>query len=340
MTGCKRRGCLELAAPGSEVCESCGRRREWERKYARDQREKQLKEQLRTAARCPKRQGPATCGGPIRVDVGTLGETVLVCEWCERQAAGICRDCSRPVYGTIRKARYCAEHAKASRQRSIEASQERHHDERLQRSREYYQGNDEVRQRRTEYKRAWRKANPEKVKAQKKRYVERHAADPNSKYNRYHAKYRKKYRHQRRVLERDRLRVAPPLRKSSPKCTKCGKSTRWKPVPFGGSGRPWTVCTACLHPCERAVRQKSRRRQLARAREYFDAIPRKVNRPPREATRGPGWERLCITPGCETVLTHRRKKCTKCRARDAELAAQRLADHRGRGRRTDLENVA
>jgi hypothetical protein len=314
-------------------------RRTYQRDYARRKREERLAAQMKSATRCPKRQGPTTCGGPIRTEIDRLGRTVLVCEWCERQKRGVCRDCSRPVRGAIRRARYCEEHFEASRQRSIKASEDRHHDERLKRSRAYYRDNEEVRQRRIEYKRAWRKANPEKVKAQKKRYVDRQRPDPNSQYNRYHAKYRKKYRHQKRALERDRLRITPPEKKASPECTKCGKATRWTPVPYGKSGRPWTVCSACLHPCERAIRRKNRRRQLVRAREYFDAIPRKVKRP-REATRGPGWERLCFTPGCEIVVTHRKKKCTKCRARDRELAAARLADHRGRGRRTDLENVA
>ena len=69
-------------------------------------------------------------------------------------------------------------------------------------------------------------------------------------------------------------------------------------------------------------------------------MPKKVKLPPQMAERGPGWERLCITPGCDIVVTHRRKKCTKCRREAAARAAAKLAAHHGRGRRTDLGRVA
>jgi hypothetical protein len=122
--------------------------------------------------------------------------------------------------------------------------------------------------------------------------------------------------------------------------TRCGKSTRWTPIPHGGNGKPWTVCTPCLYPSERRIRQQNRRRQLARAKEWLSIDRAQVKVPPQLAQRGPGWERTCITPGCDIVVTHRKKKCTKCLDRDRLLAERLLASSRGRGRRTDLERVA
>jgi hypothetical protein len=324
-----------------------GERTKYQREYARRKRrerlEVELAHELQTGARCPwPTSGGHKCGGILRTDVGALGRTVITCDWCERRRRGICRDCSMPVQGAIGRALRCATHKHVASRASMRASEERHHEARLESSRAYYRDNDDIRRQRNEYKRAWRKANPEKVREHKKLYIERHKNDPTSQYNRYHAKYRKKYRVQKRELERDRLVAAPPARKTSPLCSRCGKSTRWKPVHRGHAGRPWTVCTSCLFPCERKARLRNRRRALHRAKEWLESIPKpeRIKRPPQMAQRGPGWERLCITPGCETVLTHRKKKCTKCRARDETIAAQRLASHRGRGRRTDLENVA
>jgi hypothetical protein len=339
---CSRKNCPHPAAANADVCTACARRREWERKHAAAKREAKLAEQLRASHTCPRRQGPGICGGKIRTEIGQLGQTILVCEACERRKAGICRDCPAPVYGKRGRATRCAKHAEVARVEAVRASVERNHDAVLERARAYYRDNDDVRQRRIEYKRAWRKANPEKVRAQKKRYIERAAAKPNSAYNRYHRKYRAKYRLQKRELERDRLKAAPPPRKTSPKCTKCGKSTRWRPIPHGHAGRPWTVCTKCLFPCERRERARNRRLALQRSKEWFASIPdpARIKRPPRTAVRGPGWERTCISPDCDVVVTHRKKKCTKCRQRDAELARQKLEAHRGRGRRTDREVAA
>ncbi|HEY7236543.1 MAG TPA: hypothetical protein VH539_20445 [Gemmatimonadaceae bacterium] len=348
--GRSARGARRVRGGGMNQCSGAGGRgcacpfhvrlRERHRGYARARRAKRLDEEMQTAATCPRRQGSSTCGGRIRVDVVEFGKTKLTCERCERRTRGICRDCPARVYGQVGKAIRCARCARVATREAVRASEARHHDERIEKSRAYYRDNEEVRRRRNEYKRAWRKANPEKVRAQKKRYVDRHAANPNSRYNRYHKKYRTRYREQKRELERDRLQAVAAPRTARP-CTRCGKSTRWRPVHKGHAGKPWTVCTKCLHPCERKTRLRNRRRALARAKAWLDSIPdpSRIRRPPTAAVRGPGWERTCITPGCDTVLTHRKKKCTKCRQRDAQAANQTLAHQRGRGRRTDLEGA-
>lgn len=291
---------------------------------------------------CPRRAGKYPCGGRLEVYTDHLGRTRVRCLLCERRKAGICRDCPAPVYGARGRALRCRVHADQAVRESLARYAERNIEEVRARARARYQNDPVKRAHGNALKSLWRKTNPDKVRAQKLRYVEKYRADPSSKYNRYHARYRAKYRLQKRELERDRLKAKPPARKTSPKCTRCGRSTRWRPVHKGHAGRPWTVCTKCLFPSERKIRRAARRREHQRSKAWEASIPNpaRIRRPPKMAERGPGWERLCITPGCETVLTHRRKKCSKCREADRRAAELARAPFRGRGRRADLVRVA
>jgi hypothetical protein len=307
------------------------------REYARRQRAKELDAKLKTATRCPKRQGKFECGGPLRIDTDGNGMTVVTCEWCERQKRGICRDCPKPVYG--KRARRCRECAHKANRASEQRWFAEHRDEELAKYREYY-NRPEVRTARNEYKRQWRKANPDKVRAQKKRYVARHSGDKASWYEKYHARYRRKHRLHYRELQNTRNAIAREGW-TPPACKKCGRATGWTPVPGRASGRPWDLCNRCVFPCERKNRRRIRRAAAKRLatdpRFGLPPKPVKVRRPARAAVRGPGSERLCITPGCDVVVTHRKKKCTKCRERDRRLAEEKLAPARGRGHRTDLD---
>jgi hypothetical protein len=323
------------------TCAFHNHRRRYSREYARRRRDQAFAGQLTTAHRCPKKTSKSTtCGSKLDTTIDLDGRTIVSCPKCERKRRGLCRGCSARVDGTIGKALWCARCRHRANLESARRSVARNHDQVLRAARAYYQTRPEVRAHRNEYKRQYRKLHPDKVREQKRRYIEKHRTDPNSAYNRYHRRYRAKYRLQKRELEIERLRVAPPARKTSPACTRCGKSTRWLPVHKGHAGRPWTVCSKCLYPGARAARKRNRRRALARAKEWLASLPKpgRIRRPPNVAVRGPGWERTCLTPGCDTVVTHRKKKCTKCRARDAQLAAAHLASVRGR--RTDRERVA
>lgn len=320
------RGCL---------CAWHQRRRTYGRRYAATKRRHALEATWRTDSRCRKR----FCGGPIETVIGPLGQTVLQCTWCARQEAGICRDCNRPVEGTRRKSLRCAAHKHAAIRASLRRYAERNHELVLARARKSY-SEPERRRRRNEYKRWYRKTHPEKVRAQKKRYVEKHRLNPNSWYNRYHRRYRAKYREQKREMERERLKVLGHQRaKPIPRCKRCGGATRWRPLFKGHAGKPWTICTKCLYPCERKERMRKRRIALKRSKEWLASIPApgRIRRPPQATVRGPGWERTCITPGCDRVVTHRKKKCTVCRQREAEAAVALITAHVGRGRRVDLQ---
>lgn len=305
-------------------------------------RDARLEAANRHAQRCQHRHGGGRCDAPLETTIGEFGRTVVVCPACERRKRGVCRDCPRPVEGTIGKAVRCARHKEIARNEQFRASEERHKEKRLEHSRRYYQDNEEVRRRRNEYKREWRKAHPEQVRAQKKRYVERHRDNPNSARSRYFARYRKRhgayYRELQATKDAER-RAQRPI----PPCSDCGKPTGWTWVP-GRTGRPWLTCMKCCWPHQR----KKRRRTMRELQKQIAADPRfglppkpvVVRKPRTVATRGPGGERLCISPDCDIVVTHRKKKCTKCQRRDAAIASEKLAAHHGRGRRTDLEHVA
>jgi hypothetical protein len=304
--------------------------------WARRRRERQLEVARQTAQRCPKKYGPGTCGCLLRAGTDTIGRTIIICDWCDRKKAGMCRHCSRPPYAA--RAVFCADHARQIRRQQIRASEVRHADERRKRQREAYWANEEKRLADNEYKRLWRKANRDKVREQKRRYVERHRGDPKSAYVRYQQRYRKQFKLHRRDIVK---RLNEKLRRPIPNCDNCGKPTGWTPVPGRTGGRPWDTCMKCAWPFERKRRRKIRREAAKRIASDpsfgLPAKPVRVKRPTNSPPRGPGDERMCVTPGCDIVVSHRNKKCSKCKRREAELAAHEIAKTCGRGRRTDLE---
>lgn len=225
-------------------CASHARRRVYAREYARRQRGKTLDARRMSARTCPRRFGRfGTCGAVLVSDI-VQGALVVSCPACDRFSRGFCRDCPARVDGTPRKARRCrACKAKALRSHTRKYTANNRADVN-RRARASYR-NDAVRQRRNEYKRAWRKANPEKVKAQKVREASR----PSATRNAYHAEYRKVHR------------------------------TR-----------------------------------IANAQ--------------RAAYHGDRKLRTCLTPGCSIVVTHRKKKCTRCKEsarRTAQFALRERA---------------
>jgi len=257
-----------------------------------------------------------------------------VCLACERQKNGICRRCPSPVAGKNRKSIYCSRCAPIAQREHVRAYEDRNREKVKERAREYLRNlNPEERARRLEYKRLYRLANPEKVRAQKKRYVQRMRDKKSSAYITYHRRYNKKHGEFYKVLIKEKKKAAIP--RKIPRCRECGGSTRWKPID-GQTGKPYEKCNRCCWPHERKLRQARRRRQLRDARIAAAAKPRKLRPPAKPAVRV-GLERLCLTPGCETVLTHRKKICTKCQRDRVQKAIAQLGPTTGRGRRTDLE---
>lgn len=233
-------------------------RREYHREHARRQRQQRLQERNRTAATCQRRHGQGMCGAVLETVVLAGGRTAVVCPLCERRKRGICRDCPAPVEGRVGTAVRCAVHKECARRVRVAQHRERNKDEIRRRHRQLWREQrrrkDERDQRRLEYNRAWRKANRDKIRAQKRSAALRQSPRV--------LEYMREYRERRRA--------------------------------------------------EYAEQQRQR---------YYGKRPL----------------RTCLTPGCEIVVTGRKKKCGQCKAREAEAAARLLAQVRGRGRRTDIE---
>lgn len=324
--------CGQPPLPAREVCAAHERRRRSQREYMRRRRARERADRQRTAMRCTFRLGQTECGGQLRADVDRrFGRTVLVCDWCERRKAGLCRDCPRPVAGTIGRALRCAECRRLANNASKARHVARNHDETLARARAAY-ADPVVRERRNEYKRRWRKANRDKVRAQKRRAALRQPRRVLSYQKRYRAKHAAYLAEQRRMRYRQQHPVPTPV------CVVCGRSIPWEPP-----GRPYRRCDQCVFPCERRRREALRARRQAAAAEAPDVglppKPVKVRRPRQPAVRTATGEKCCITPGCSSVVPGRAKKCPACKAVERDLAVTLLAP-RARGVRRHGSSTA
>lgn len=221
------------------------RRRPYARRYAAKKRARAISAKRMTARTCPRRFGRhGVCGGVLDADV-IGGVLVVTCPLCERMAKGLCRDCPATVDGPVGRARRCAVHRAAANRQSMRKYTENHRYALRVRARKSYQTSEAERTRRAEYKRAWRKANRDKVKAQKRRAALRQPARVREYMTEYRATHRRKSAAQGRA-------------------------------------------------------------------RYHGTLPL----------------RTCLTARCSTVLTGRKKKCARCKEREARAAAQALAARR------------
>lgn len=287
-------------------------RRLYQRDYARRTRERRFAAERLTADRCPKRWGKHPCGGPLHTTTDRIGRTLVLCAWCERHALGLCLECPQPVIG---KAKRCPACQVIERARAVARYRARHHDRVCAREREFYM-RPAVRAARNEYKRAWRKLHPEKVRAQKRRAALRQPQHVLDYMRRYRARYREHYR----SLELARYYRLHPVR-PDPHCVRCGE-----PIAWAGRGNPPKRCDRCVPRCILRLREAGReRRRLAVA--GAPERPRVLRTPRRPRTTyilGDGTHRCCGA-GCRALLEGRVKKCASCKARARYAAAESMA---------------
>lgn len=203
--------------PGGRGC-SCryhvGRRKS-NSAWARRNRARKLDARRQSARTCPRRFGAGFCGGVLESDI-VNGALVVTCPLCERFERGICRDCPRPVDGATGRARRCTRCKVIALDACVAMYVTRNKEELRVKARRRYQTDDAIRQANNEYKKAWRKANPEKVKAQKQRWGKKQAASIYEYQSDYRATHRRKLRNQRRQLHQD----TRPLRRCiTPRCS-------------------------------------------------------------------------------------------------------------------------
>lgn len=181
-------------------------RRKYKREYARRQRAAKLNAARQSRSTCPKGRGAGICGGALYSITDGNGSARVVCDRCERQRRGICQDCPLPVEGQIGKALRCARHKADAVRGQIHRYAERNRKTVNLRARQSYQTDREVRARRNEYKRLWRKLNRGKVQAQKRR------ANLRGYGKDYQAKRREREREQLAAREAARYRGITELR--------------------------------------------------------------------------------------------------------------------------------
>lgn len=212
-------------------------RRAYQRAYTRRRRAAALLAANRGATHCQRRQGQSVCGGRLEDRPDRLGRMQVICPRCERRAAGLCRDCPRPVYGKRGFAIRCQAcnlkaHAVASA-KSLELNRT----ERNRRWRQRHKARTpEQKALDAARKRAWRLAHPEHIARAKRR----ESLKQSPRAAAYHAARRKAQRAEIAAKARERywlLRGAKPV----VHCRKCGDE-----IPRPAMGRPRLTCNACV----------------------------------------------------------------------------------------------
>ena len=174
------------------------RRRRYGREYAQRKRDRALDERRRrNGDKCPRRFGHyGVCGARLFSETTRKGTVRIRCPACERMARGICMNCPNPVDGypgKARRCRSCKTKEKIAATRRCEqkdpARRKRMHKE----AHDRYFADPKRRQRKLDYKRAWRQAHPDLVAAQKRREALRQSAYSHD----YHVAYRAAHQDQR-----------------------------------------------------------------------------------------------------------------------------------------------
>lgn len=237
-------------------------------------------ERARGSRICPIR----ICRGILREETDGLGRLVVRCPQCERRLAGLCRDCPRPVYGTIGKATRCAPCAARAKREAIRRYENSHREKKLARARKRYRTDAALRAHRAELARAWRAKNPDKVRWYKRREALKQDPKRLAYFDRYNAKREEAKRAHARASYYRRHPNRP-----QPTCRKCSASIPWAPP-----GRPPVECNAC-------------------APAHVVAKRRTVLPAPRPVVVPPPVGHPCAVRGCPSWLTGAAKKCRACK---------------------------
>lgn len=179
-------------------------------------------------------------GVRLEVSIGNYGQTIVRCPGCERRRAHRCMECGAAVQG---KAWRCAAHIKARRQLMTKRCEVRHRAERRKAERKRYaKMTPEQRARRSEVKRAWRKANKTHLRMAKRkgRLDGTFGYSSREKYLAAQAYQNSKRVERKREQMRELGRQRSPWRDKEPTCKECGVVIEWNRL-----GRPRLRCAGC-----------------------------------------------------------------------------------------------
>lgn len=211
---------------------------------------------MREMATCRKKiYGRQRCGALVELIFDGVGRLVEHCPLCDRHRRGLCRGCPNRTEG---KALWCAG-CRVQRRRDRERQDKELQARKNARYRRRWRTDSKFRARRLETKRAWIKANPDRVKRAKRRFLTRDGP-ARQHYLEYHRKNNAKRRQHCRDIARRRYYELHPVR-PDPHCAGCKKRIPWQPLPRGRSGAPPKWCDDCCTPAEKRRRAQRRARR-------------------------------------------------------------------------------
>jgi hypothetical protein len=205
--------------------------------------------------------GRQLCRAALRFTSDTIGRVSTSCPKCDRTAAGFCRDCPRRIEG---KHRWCVDckrvRRRASEQRLMADPAKRAR--RLARARKRSKTT-AARAKKRESRRAWRLANPDKVKRHKRREALKRLPSYIANYTRWNADPERQEK--KRAAAREKYYAEHPT-PPTPHCAGCGGRLPYAPRGLGGKqGAPPKWCDSCAPAPE-----KARRRKLGRSIQVID----------------------------------------------------------------------
>lgn len=179
-------------------------------------------------------------GFPLRIELGSYGQTLTFCDGCDRRRAGQCMNCGAPVQGRSWR---CEFHKRERRVLDTRKSERRNREKRLAAGRRRYRAMSPDRKaKRIADKKRWREEHPLRVKLSKRKgrldgtwgYTTR------EKYLEAQAEQNARRVERKREQMRELCRLRSPYRDHGPTCRQCGAE-----VPFAGVGRPRLDCFEC-----------------------------------------------------------------------------------------------
>lgn len=291
--------------------------------HARKKRRERWLQEARASRTCPHRHGSGRCGALLVEHTDGTGKLVLSCPACARRLRGICRDCPRPVEGRVGSAVRCAECKERTRREQVANYVKQHREEINARMRERSQRADE-RARRIAYGKAYRKANPERVRLWKRR----EALKQGGRRLEYAERYNAMRREAKAAAMREAYYATTPA--PTPTCASCARDIPWEARgQRGQAGRPPKRCVFCEARERPAVLRSYVLKWAAKDDRVVTAPAKPAVRPLRPKRRQPTrlnaeGQRLCVDRSCDQVVSGREKKCARCKQRERELALRQL----------------
>lgn len=197
------------------------------------------------SVRCDRKlTGHGECGAVMEEVIDAIGRVLYRCTPCLRKDDGRCWQCGRARENSSRKASFC-QACILERRRQAQARHEQTPERQRQR-RLFYRRRSKTEAYRAKMA-AWRAANPDKVRLQKRRSALNPTPAKRERERYWNAQPERKEKKRQQALA---SYYARHPERPQPVCRDCGGS-----IPYIPPGRPKTRCDACV-PAYVAVRRR------------------------------------------------------------------------------------